>query len=350
MTERRRGLCSLLFATATAVIVVGCGPLFLGTSTRIPDTPTSAPATATALMPTETPPPSRTATRASPTATEEMPTATPLPDTATPTTTETSVPPSPTATRPRPSPTPTAGQAVIHTFEANVELADPGDTITLTWHWTGGEQAAIYHLMRTGQLSEPSWEVGQTGSVQYTIAPERRDHDTFVLFVSGEEGVQARATVQIRLRCPDEWFFTPAPDICPAVPATVGPGAEQHFERGLMLWVGPEERIYVLFDDGMGRRWSAYEDRWEEGMPTSDPGIEAPPGLEQPVRGFGLVWRENAQVREGLGWAIAEEQGYQTAMQRTSHVRYSDLYIRAADGGVWKLRPNGSSWEKVGAD
>jgi hypothetical protein len=111
-----------------------------------------------------------------------------------------------------------------------------------------------------------------------------------------------------------------------------------------MLWVGAEDRIYVLFDDAQGYRWSAYEDEWDEGEPSLDPDIEPPAGLQQPVRGFGLLWRENPTVRERLGWAVDQERGYQTAVQRSSHYRYSDLYIRAVDGGVWKLGPNWSGW------
>lgn len=226
-------------------------------------------------------------------------------------------------------------------------MADPGDTITLTWRWSGGRDATIYHLFPTGQLSEPFWEVGQAGSLQYTIASERRNWDSFVLYVHDEDGVAAQETLQIELRCPDAWFFSPAPDICPASPALVTEGAEEPFERGTMLWVKAQDRIYVLFDDGQQPRWSAYEDEWDEGEPTMDPAIEPPPGFHQPVRGFGLVWREQSTVRERLGWAVDQERGYETMVQRTSHVRYPVLYIRALDGGVWELGPNGSSWQYV---
>jgi hypothetical protein len=236
---------------------------------------------------------------------------------------------------------------VIHSLRANVELADPGETITLTWHWSGGEKATIYHLLPTGQLSLPSWDVEPIGLLQYTVSPERRNHDMFALFVYDDEGVLAQDTLSIQLRCPDNWFFSPAPDICPADPALVSPGAEQRFEKGIMLWVGAEARIYVLFDDGQQRGWTAHTDEWEEGKPTFDPELEAPSGLQQPVRGFGLVWREETGVRDRLGWAVEEERGYETAVQRTSHYRYSDLYIRAWDGGVWRLRPNGSDWEHL---
>jgi hypothetical protein len=204
-------------------------------------------------------------------------------------------------------------------------------------------------VLPSGQLGTPVWEVGPTGSLAYTISPERRNSDTFALFVTDEAGLAVQETVQVALRCPDEWFFSPAPDICPAGPATITAGAEEHFRRGTMLWAAAEDRIYVLFEDEQYPRWSAYEDEWDEGEPTLDRDIELPPGFQQPVRGFGLVWREEPGVRERLGWAVDEERGYESAVQRSSHVRYRVLYIRALNGGVWELAPNSSAWERIRA-
>ena len=320
------GALAMLALTGCAALRPGATPT--STPTTLPATPETVPGSPTpGTLPTPTP---------------HQETPRPGPPTSSPTPLPAS--PSPSAT---PSPSPTAGAAVIHSFRADVDVADPGDTITLSWHWSGGEGATIYHLFPTGQLSEPFWEVGPTGSLDYTISPDRRNTDMFVLYVFDQGAVAAQDTLVIALTCPDEWFFTGGPDICPTGPALFGEGAEQHFQGGTMVWVGAEDRIYVLFHDPQYRRWRAYQDEWDEGDPTMDPTIEPPAGLLQPVRGFGLVWRENPEVRERLGWALREEQGYETALQRTSHVRYPDLYIRAADGGVWKLGPNGSAWEYV---
>jgi hypothetical protein len=207
----------------------------------------------------------------------------------------------------------------------------------------------IYHLLPTGQLGTDLGDVDPTGSLQYTISPDRRNYDTFALFVDDEGGLAVQDTVQVALRCPDEWFFSPAPDICPAGPAIISGGAEEHIERGTMVWIGVEGRIYVLFGDEQHPRWSAYSDEWDEGEPAVDLDIGPPPGLQQPVRGFGLVWREESSVRERLGWAVDQERGYETAVQRSSHVRYPVLYISALDGGVWELGPNGSAWALIPA-
>jgi hypothetical protein len=79
-----------------------------------------------------------------------------------------------------------------------------------------------------------------------------------------------------------------------------------------MFWLRPIDQIWVITtNDEDEQIWQIYEDNFEEGMPESDPEF-APtePGLLQPIRGFGLLWRENPELRANLGWAIAEEVGY----------------------------------------
>jgi hypothetical protein len=240
---------------------------------------------------------------------------------------------------------------VIHYFRARAAdgtvlgTADPGDTITLEWSWSGGTGATVYHMFNY-QLSEPHWDVGPSGSQEYTISPQARNRDHFVLFVNDAQGLAAQESLEIELRCLDDWFFEPAPDICPADAPLVSDGAEQHFERGVMIWSRATDRIYVLFSDGQSPAWQAYEDLFDEGEdPESDPTIEPPEGRYQPIRGFGMVWREQPGVRERLGWAVDTESGYQTAIQRTSYIKYNHIYIRALDGGVWRLGPEHSEWE-----
>lgn len=79
-----------------------------------------------------------------------------------------------------------------------------------------------------------------------------------------------------------------------------------------MLWRSDANLIYIL---GPDNRWRSLGDKWREGDLDFDPGLVAPAGLHQPVRGFGLVWREQPGVRDGLGWAVSEEQGFIALLQ-----------------------------------
>lgn len=99
---------------------------------------------------------------------------------------------------------------------------------------------------------------------------------------------------------------------CPRAEAQVIAAARQPFEHGLMLWRGDVNLIYGL---GPDQRWFFTGDTWRDGDPSDDPAIVPPNGLYQPVRGFGKVWRERPGVREALGWATAEEAGFNAIIQ-----------------------------------
>lgn len=110
---------------------------------------------------------------------------------------------------------------------------------------------------------------------------------------------------------------TPTPDVFPTPVVGRFFIAEQPFQNGTMFWLEPIDQIWVIARDAQGNQtWEIYEDTFEEGMIESDPTFEPPiSGLVQPVRGFGLLWRENEAVRDDLGFATAEEIGYMANYQ-----------------------------------
>lgn len=96
---------------------------------------------------------------------------------------------------------------------------------------------------------------------------------------------------------------------CPINPVHTHESASQDFERGFLLWRINPDQVYVMYDDGRLGFYpmSVYPESVRQNPPGGDPNIQPPAGFQQPVRGFGLVWRDNAEVREGLGWAVEEE-------------------------------------------
>lgn len=109
---------------------------------------------------------------------------------------------------------------------------------------------------------------------------------------------------------------------------------EQVFENGRMFWVGRSlnercsetheflpgtgEVWVVIFDedDPTTGEWLTFVDNWDEDVdPEDDASIDVPDDdLQRPVRGFGLIWREQLTTaqRENLGFAVQEELGYIT--------------------------------------
>lgn len=291
----------------------------LAEATQTPSpTPTGEPAPTSA--PTRTPRPATTAPRA----TTRPPTTAP-----------------PSAT---PEPTAAAGEVSVVRFEASPSTIDPGDDITLSWEVVGSP-VTLYRMMPTGQFGT-FWELdAPQGEMTLPTDPGVRNQVTFALY-AGEEG-PAGATVSVTVRCPTTWFFTPAPDECAQWDAVQGAGAVQRFEGGQMIWFGPEDRIYVLYDDGQSPQVDVVSDPWAEGMPESDPDIVPPAGLYQPVRGFGAVWRGEGGtwgVRERLGWALAPEAAITTAYQCNSAPKYNTCYLQGAGGAIIRLDPERSGW------
>jgi photosystem II stability/assembly factor-like uncharacterized protein len=94
--------------------------------------------------------------------------------------------------------------------------------------------------------------------------------------------------------------------------ATPVDAAYQTFEQGVMIWRGDEGRIYVLYSDGT---WQVFDDTFREGEPESDATLRPPEGRQQPVRGFGKVWRTHPDVRARIGWATAREEGVTAQVQ-----------------------------------
>ena len=133
---------------------------------------------------------------------------------------------------------------------------------------------------------------------------------------------------------------TPAP--LPGTPFLVQPTptvrqiqvAEQIFERGRMFWLQPTGQIWVMVVTGEGEgQWYVYEDTFEEGDPESDPDIIPPDeDLRQPVRGFGLLWRSNSQVREWLGWGTTDEFGYVTRYEYHPALQIEEGLVVSAPG------------------
>ena len=153
--------------------------------------------------------------------------------------------------------------------------------------------------------------------------------------------------------CGTDYFFAPAPAGCPRFPAQTASGASQPFEHGQMVWLPNGDLngaalIYVLYDNGL---YDVFVDSWQDGDLLSDEGLVVPAGFYQPLRGFGLIWREQPGVADALGWALAPESSQSLLWQdaqpaEAEFPRYLQLdalttlrLSHAQHAGVWELVP-----------
>lgn len=115
--------------------------------------------------------------------------------------------------------------------------------------------------------------------------------------------------------------------------------AYQPFELGRMVWRADLRQIYVLQYDGT---WASYNDTWDESQPDHDPDIVPPEYFFQPVRGFGKLWREQlGGVESELGWATAQEYGYDTAIQEFNY----GLLLWSGEEHMLYVLYNDSTWD-----
>lgn len=304
-----------------AWLLLACGPA-TALPTVVPSTPTP--------RPTITPP------RLEPTLTS-IGYATPAP-TPTP-----SAPPDAGATT-----TPVRGTVAppsINRFTISPAEIRPGDTVRLEWDVSASE-ASLYRLNERGQLSE-WYAIGLTGSLDVVTSPEVRNQVGFVLFaINGQASTSAFASASVT--CTNVWFFPTPPGSCPRSEGTTGLAVTQAFEHGRMFWLSWNRLIYILFDDALSPRWSITQDSWQPGMPEDDPALVPPAGLVQPVRGFGRVWRGDADTylnaRERLGWALEQERSYDSTLQCDSAPKYVTCYLQGRAGEVYVLLPERSGW------
>lgn len=116
-------------------------------------------------------------------------------------------------------------------------------------------------------------------------------------------------------------------------------GAYQRFEGGVMVWRQDTSQIFAFVNDGT---WRSFADTFREGDPESDPRFAPPGGNQQPIRGFGKVWRDNPDLREQLGWATAKEEAQQAEIhlfERGTMLRYGGMLFTVlgvdTDKGRW---------------
>jgi hypothetical protein len=234
----------------------------------------------------------------------------------------------------------------IVSFTADRTNIVEGDSVKFTWEAKGGSEASISWYNQQAlpmQVSDLDPD-GGTRSIKPT-GPEMR------LTVRNEFG-QAEETIQLTIACAHEW--APAlgdnhPERCPG-PLAAGAAAQQQFEKGFMIWFGPSGKIFVFYKTGYagsGPRYHVYDDTFREGEPESDPGITPPAGLLQPIRGFGKVWRNNPEVRDGLGWATGSEKPFSSWVQgyTGTGMHASFTLIEEFNGTIYHLEAMGSTWK-----
>jgi hypothetical protein len=235
----------------------------------------------------------------------------------------------------------------IEFFTSDALAVSPGDPVTLFWSTRNTANAVIYRLDANGDRNQ-LWNIAPDGNL--TVPTRRRDRGQvkFVLSV-GDGDLKSEQTLSIPVSCPDTWFFQPPPDACPTGPAVQTSLTEQTFERGRMVYIKARNRVYTLFNDGRDPAWVSFENRYD---PAKDKELEEsfvpPPGLVQPLRSLGFIWRGNDTVRNRLGLGTQDEITFDGFVQTANTADGTEnLYLNSADKKVLQLIPGGAAWQII---
>jgi hypothetical protein len=235
----------------------------------------------------------------------------------------------------------------IEFFTSDTLAVAPGSPVSLYWSTRGTNGAVIYRIDETGTRNQ-LWNVAPDGSLTVPTRRSDRGEVRFVLSV-GDGEQQVEQELILPLSCPDPWFFLPAPETCPDGPSQATALIEEQFERGRMVYVENNDRVYALFNDGRTPAWLGFDDRYDPSRdPESETSFVPPPPLVQPLRILGFVWRGNDVVRNRLGLGLQPESAYEGFIQTGSAPDGSEsLFISSADGTVLLLLPGGDAWQLI---
>jgi hypothetical protein len=233
----------------------------------------------------------------------------------------------------------------ITNFRANAEVVTNREGVTFTWAAEGSE-AYLYLCPASIDFDCARPFDAMQVPLAHTVTIRGFQYQGPVRYrlevVDGDAVVTQ--DISLRVVCSQVWLApTISPERCAETPASPVFGAWQPFEGGVMLWFSDTKEIYVLFNEG--RRVQVFADPYLVGQP--EPTMMPPDNRTAPVRGFGLVWQDLGADDGSLGWAMAEEIGFDSARQAagrqsfTTYIQgpgatvYAVTIIPGTDGGYW---------------
>jgi hypothetical protein len=252
-----------------------------------------------------------------------------------------------------PVPTPTGEPILpsIYAFSIRPQEIEIGGQVYMAWD-ARGDRAYLCPKTRLG-LADTCFDVPLNGSQYVTVHADDQtwDYYGFELHVvaNGEEVVQFMP-LTVTCQGPGQWWFfrgdpytTNVPEQCPASRPIESAGAAQRFENGMMIWVEAVGQVIVLYEGGAYQSFGSLPEPSSEAAST---GETPPAGLQEPISGFGTLWRGEVAgsegVREGLGWATEHEVSLKTAYQCYAEGNQPTCFVRGPDGEIIRLSPNGA--------
>lgn len=231
---------------------------------------------------------------------------------------------------------PTVSEAAISTFAVEEERVLNQEGATLRWEAIGS-QAYLYPCPFDAEAacSRPALLLPLPPNYAITLQnfPYAGNYRYRLEVIDGE--AVATADISFEVTCSQVLLgaTTGAYQRCSENPPIAVYAAWQPFEGGVMLYFSDTAEIWVLYNGS--QRVQVFPDTWKEG--DDNPDTEAPDDRLTPTRGFGKIWSAlGGAEASGLGWALAEEIGFDSARQSAGHDSFT-TYIQGPGETVYTV-------------
>jgi hypothetical protein len=132
--------------------------------------------------------------------------------------------------------------------------------------------------------------------------------------------------------------------------------AEEVFQSGHLFWRNDTEQVYIILDrrpDGQDLnegKWGPSHPSWKwDGSQPEGLGLSPPPGLVEPKRGFGWLWRTHLGGPQGpLGWALDKEYGFDNLGQAQNFEQ--GVIFKGSSPKIYVLLDNGTFYAERGTN
>lgn len=239
----------------------------------------------------------------------------------------------------------------IRTLTATPSPYNPGEAVTISWEVAAATSVTLelYDRADTAsiQAENPVQAVDGLPAVgmESFIIPAEMTSGARVLLLA-YDGITAtnrfnaqRTTIEL---IPRGFSQTPSPTPDGNTGSVISTGgAYQPFENGFMLWRADTSTIYTVGYEGglIITPLATY------GSLPDNPITDPPPGRVLPVRGFGRVWGNLNPVRDLLGWALRDEEGYtMTIRPAVTANNPGDIALALPTGTFMVIRMDGT-WD-----
>ncbi len=234
---------------------------------------------------------------------------------------------------------PVPPQPIIDEFTATPSIAAQGGWVTLTWRVRGTEAALIevydrdnpqialnvienLPLIGTKTIRLPASVATGARIVLWGVNRSRNP----VLVTMWEHVVQSELVVELEQ---------------PSGNVTQTQAAFQQYEHGFMIWRADTGAVMV-FGSGSGSPVLSFSESRYAPWPDLPVDYDIPADRVRPVNAFGRVWVNVQQVRDLLGFATGQEQGY-TMTVRSIDASTSDLSL--PDGRIARIAAGSYTWQ-----